>query len=484
MEFKDTLVSAIKAGYCYFYVQSYELARASQEIKSIVDSFNGYTSKVWDFAVDPDVDAAFLGIDDMENKSVLIMKNLNWFLKGDGISPDMADFDKTKIAFLQNRYELFSNADTRRVLIIVSDQDFSNAIPPPVQKMFFSLEFGLPGVEEIKKQYDIIIESAKSVKEDFKAPDEQTEQDILLSCRGMTSREISDALSFSLIQDKGTLNPGTVAQIRAKGIEKVAGIKVGKYDVTFESLKGYENLKEFCKSTIRHPLAKGVMLLGPPGTGKTHFARCLGNESGLEVYEMEFAQMTSKYQGEFSRMVGEAIKITSANAPCILFLDEIEKMLAGVGGGQEDGGTSKQALGQFLKFLSDGRPEGIYVIATCNSIKQLPPEWVRAERWDTAPFFIDLPNESERSEILKFYQDKFNVEGSPKNMEGWSGAEIKAVCRIAKMMSRSVVDVERFVVPISKTMGKEIDTLRKWSVDKTIPATIKMPEKNLRSLNI
>jgi len=149
---------------------------------------------------------------------------------------------------------------------------------------------------------------------------------------------------------------------------------------------------------------------------------------------------------------------------------ELEKGLAGVGGGQSgDGGTTKRSMAQFLKFLSD-RPKGVYVVATCNDITSLPPEWVRPGRWDSAPFFIDIPNDEEKADILKYYQAKYNVKGTP-NMEGWSGAEIEACCRIAAMMKTDCKGAEKFVVPVSKTMKNEIDSLRKWSEGKTLKAS-------------
>jgi SpoVK/Ycf46/Vps4 family AAA+-type ATPase len=132
--------------------------------------------------------------------------------------------------------------------------------------------------------------------------------------------------------------------------------------------------------------------------------------------------------------------------------------------------------------MSDGRPEGVYVIATCNGVEKMPPEWVRAERWDTAPFFIDLPDLKLQEELLGFYCKEFGVVAPENiNMEGWSGAEIKAVCRIAKMMEVEVPEAERFVIPISRTMGKEIDSLRKWSKNRCIPASMPITGKVSKS---
>ena len=212
------------------------------------------------------------------------------------------------------------------------------------------------------------------------------------------------------------------------------------------------------------------------------FCRCVGNETGLEVLEVEVAQLFDKYVGGSEMNVGRLVDIATATAPCIVFMDEIDKALAGIG---NDNGTttgdsvSSRAMGQFLKFMQQ-RPEGVYVFATCNNVN-MPPEWIRAERWDWAPFFVDLPQAEEQESILKYYQKVFEVKGRPSNMEGWSGAEIKSVCRIAAMMGRPVNEVERFVIPVSKTMGKQIDQLRKWAEGKTIPASTMVPMRPVKN---
>jgi len=299
----------------------------------------------------------------------------------------------------------------------------------------------------------------------------------------MTARAVKNALSYALIEGKGTMDSKVVSKIRAEVIEGTAGLKTADFSkMSFDDLKGMDNVKKFFSATYQSKLALGVMLLGPPGTGKTLFAQCASGMSKLDVYEAEMAELFGGLVGESEKLMKTFIDTISKLTPCILFIDEIEKALSGVGGGQSgDGGTTKRSMAQFLKFLSDKRPEGLYVIATCNNISQLPPEWVRAERWDCAPFFIDIPNADEQEMILKHYQAKYDVSGEPKDMTGWSGAEIKSACRIAAMMGKKVNEVEDFVVPVAKTMKQEIEGLRKWAENKTIPATLKIPNGDKKS---
>lgn len=480
------LINAIKAGYSYFYVQTYEVNRTVEEIKGLLsDKWKSIIT--WDYEADPSPDNCMeKNLIQSAPDTVVLAKNFSWFM-----ADEFGNINKMFVQMLQNHVDNFSSVDGRKIFIILGDSMFAQAIPKSLEKDFLSIEVGLPNNDDIKVTYDKFIDSAKELK-GFKAPNKETEKSILESCRGMTNTEISNALAYTLITSKGKLDSKPIRKIRAKGIEKTAGIKVGNYSDTFDSLKGYENIKQFTKATLmgEHPEdAKGVLLLGPAGVGKTHFTHCLGSETGLEVYEMEVAQLFGGLVGESEKLMKAALDIISANAPAILLIDEIEKALAGMGKyGANDGGTTQRSMAQLLKFLSDGRPKGIYVVATCNNISSMPPEWVRAERWDCAPFFIDLPCPEEQDMILAYYQKQYNVKGVPRNMDGWSGAEIKSACRIAHMMGKSVEDVERFIIPVSKTMEEDISLLRKWSENKTIPASTAMRSwdgaKKTRSLTI
>lgn len=471
------LISAIKAGYPYFYAQSFEMSRSIEIITKEVEEYGKLQTKIWNFGETPDPMEVIQILD--STSSVLIAKNFNWFLKD-----EYNVINKDIVSFLQNNVERFSSFENRNILIIISNESFSKAIPECLQKDFFSLEFNYPDEKEIREILEKILEDVNG-NSNFIFPTEEEKIKIINSSKGLTKRELINGYSFAIVKDRGRILPETITEIQAKEVKKTAGLKIGRYTDSFDSLKGYDNLKEFCMSTINSDLAKGIMLLGPPGCGKTQFCKCLGAETKIKVIEMEMAELFGSLVGESERLMKDALEIISANAPCILFIDEIEKGLAGVNSTQTgDGGTTKRSMGQFLKFLSDSRPKGIYVIATCNNISSLPPEWIRAERWDCAPFFIDLPSEEEQDAILDHYKKVYNVKGNPKTMEGWSGAEIKACCRIASMMGKSLNEVEKFIIPISKTMAQEIDQLRKWSAGKTIPASVLKEKKKGRRIDI
>ena len=115
-------------------------------------------------------------------------------------------------------------------------------------------------------------------------------------------------------------------------------------------------------------------------------------------------------------------------------------------------------------------------MATCNDVSKMPPEFLRAERWD-AIFFVDLPTDPDRRIILDLYRNQYHVEGEPTHgLQGWSGAEIKSLCRIAAMMKCSLAGAERYVIPLSQSMAEKIENLRDWARTRTIPATLEARE--------
>lgn len=499
MKGMDELISGIKAGYSYFYCKTEEVNktvhRIDRELTTYYDANkNGitYKTKVWDFETTNEAGESELqnpeeilnqleyiqdGIDAVPVGRILIAKNMNWFIKD-----EYGNFNKASISWMLNRSKKFSSPDGRKVLIIVSNTDYDKAIPEPLKREFAHVEFPLPTEAEIEKIYDYIIDSAKGNPK-FKMPTEKDKTRIIGGARGLTHDEIVRVFSFSIVKNAGVFDPVTVEELRNEEINNTAGLSIKKYENKLEDLKGYDVAKEVVDEWIDDPDAKGIILLGVSGTGKTHFAQSLSAHYGRPCIEAEFAQMMGEgLVGQAENATKKFIDVVSANAnpkaPIILFIDEIEKGLSGTSsstnGGARDGGTTDRSNAQFLKFLSDARPKGIYIVATCNNIEKLPPEYIRAERWDTAPIFVDLPNREEQNAILKHYQKVFGIKDAPANMTGWTGAEIKTWCKLAaKKISKGkkASEADELIVPISKTMSAEIEHLRKWKEGRTVPAS-------------
>ncbi len=496
---KENLVFGIKSGYSYFYAETQEVNKTCKEISEHLTKYyeansNGiqYQVSIWDFESngqynDPDgcltnLENTVDGFDSVPIGTILISKNFNWFL-----SDEYGNFNKSKTAWLLNRAAKFSSSEFRKVLIIVGSDSFEKAIPEVLKRDFAHITFNLPNEQEIEEIYNFIVNSAKTNPK-FVEPDEKTKQRIISGAKGLTTAEITKIFSYSIVKNAGIFDPKTVEDLRAEEINLTPGLSIRKYDKNLDDLKGYENAKEIVEEFIDDPEAKGIIILGPAGTGKTHFAQSIAGHYNRLIIEIEFAQlMGDGLVGQAEKAMKRALDVIRANAnpaaPIIVFADEIEKGLSGMkGGGSNDGGTTMRSNAQFLKFLSDDRPKGIYVIATCNNIESLPPEFIRVERYDCAPIFVDLPTRIEQNAILAHYQKLYGIEASPSEMIGWSGAEIKGWCKLAaKKISRNkpANDADEFIVPVSRTMNKEIDYLRQWKEGKTVPASkrIKVEEK-------
>lgn len=512
----DEMIAGIKAGYSFFYVESQEINKTIKQINSgLIEYYqankNGieYQAKIWDFETTNEAgESQFQNPEDILNElefvqdgidavpvgRILIAKNMNWFLQD-----EYGNFNKGMVAWLMNRANKFSSPEGRKVLIIVSNIAFDKAIPESLKREFAHVEFALPDEAEIESIYNFIIDSAKTNPK-FKMPTEKEKQRIIGGAKGLTHDEIVKIFSYTIVKNAGVFDPATVEDLRSAEINNTAGLSIRKYGNKLDDLIGFDIAKEIVDEWIDDPDAKGILLLGPAGVGKTHFCQSLAAYYNRLIIEMEFAQlMGDGLVGQAEKAMKKALDVIIANAnpkaPIILFIDEIEKGLAGTSGagnsgGARDGGTTDRSNAQFLKFLSDARPRGIYIVASCNDIEKLPAAYVRAERWDTAPIFVDLPNRDEQAAILKYYQKMFGVKDQPANMVGWTGAEIKAWCKLAaKKISKGKAanEADELIVPVSKTMSHEIEYLRKWKEGRTVPATrkqIKTKEANKRALAI
>jgi SpoVK/Ycf46/Vps4 family AAA+-type ATPase len=216
-----------------------------------------------------------------------------------------------------------------------------------------------------------------------------------------------------------------------------------------------------------------VLLLGVPGTGKSAFARSLGQEVGRPTLMMEVGALMGSLVGETEARTRQALAIADAMAPSLVFVDEIDKALAGVqSGGRSDGGVSSRLFGSLLSWLSD-RNSDVFVIATCNDISSLPPEFARAERWD-AVFFLDLPSAREKSAIWELYIRQYELDPDQRRPidRQWTGAEIRACCRLARLLEISLVESARQIVPVAATASEAVERLRTWASGRCLSAEV------------
>lgn len=220
------------------------------------------------------------------------------------------------------------------------------------------------------------------------------------------------------------------------------------------------------------PEPKGVILLGAPGTGKSLTAKTVAREWGVPLLRLDAGKLFGSLVGQSESQTREAIKSAEACAPCVLWIDEIEK---GMASGGMDGGTSQRVFGTMLTWLQE-KTAPVFVVATANDVSGLPPELLRKGRFDEI-FFVDLPNLNERLEIAKIHLARrkrtgIDAKAVAAATDGFSGAEIEQTIIEAMFNSFAkerdvrlddILTAVKGTVPLSKTMGQKLKDLKSWA---------------------
>ena len=262
---------------------------------------------------------------------------------------------------------------------------------------------------------------------------------------------------------------------------------------SFGEVAGLERLKRWLE-VRRHAFVspdpqsvdapKGILLLGVQGGGKSLAAKAVAGTWALPLLRLDFGVLYNKFYGETERNLRESLKHVEAMAPCVLWIDEIEKALASDSGGSSDGGVSRRILGTLLTWMAERRCR-VFMVATANDVSQLPPELIRKGRFDEI-FFVDLPRTEVRAEIFRIHLKKrkldpetFDLSRLAEASDGFSGAEIEqaivAAIYEARAANRSPTtsDVEAEIVrtrPLSVVMAEQVAALREWAASRTVSA--------------
>ncbi|MEU5051501.1 AAA family ATPase [Streptomyces sp. NPDC021096] len=272
------------------------------------------------------------------------------------------------------------------------------------------------------------------------------------------------------------------------GLEKV-DLKESDYTVG-----GLTNLRDWLRrkhelmhadlrgTNLRPP--RGVLLVGVPGCGKSLSAKAIASQWRLPLYRLDMASIHGKYLGESEGRLREALQTADRVAPCILWIDEIEKGLAGQG---DHSGVQQRVIGQFLFWLQESGSRA-FVVATANDVRSLPPELLRKGRFDEL-FFVDLPDARDRKEIIELYYRRYvGTEPSPDQTDqlvdlsdGFAGADIEAALHevgaevhlnggVSALKPSFVLDKFANTAPLIRTNPEQIEDIRAWGRERAIPA--------------
>jgi len=408
---------------------------------------------------------------------------LNW-LKGQ--SPDLAT-----ILLVKDFHKFYDDPSVSRTLKELSShlKETSNSIiisshlypsSEELDDLMTIVTLPLPDQNELKNLIKKI-----AIKTDSNL-DEQELNDLAIASSGLSEIKVKQVTAKALTQ-RGKISKNDIADILEEKKQVIARSEILEF---FESkssqddIGGLKILKMWLKQRLRAfskeardyglPIPKGVLLVGPQGTGKSLTAKSISKSWSMPLLRLDVGRLFSSLVGSSEARTRETITRAEAMSPCILWIDEIDK---GFGGdARSDGGTSQRVLASLLTWMAE-KESSVFVIATANAIDKLPAELLRKGRFDEI-FFLDLPNSEERLSILELHLSKrrpgfnFPLSTIVDRTNGYSGAELEqaviegmhfSFSENRELMEKDLIKAVSELVPLSRTAKEQIDLLKEWS---------------------
>ena len=355
-------------------------------------------------------------------------------------------------------------------------------LPAELEHEITRIDFALPGISELGMVLNGIVESAKITN-----PEAEERDAILQSSLGLTTIEAENVFALSIVE-AGQLDPGIISREKAHTLKRGGLVEVVETRPSLDAIGGLESPKRWLgargqafgteATAYGLPAPKGLLIVGIPGTGKSLTAKATAAVFGIPLLRLDMGKVFGGIIGQSEGNLRAVIQTAEAIAPCVLWIDEIEKGFSGTrSSGSTDGGTTARVFGSFLSWLQE-KEKPVFVVATANDVSKLPPEFVRKGRFDEM-FFVDLPNAEERGRIWDIVIRKFGRK--PEDLdpvvlarasEQFTGAEIEAVfvealhAAFAAGREVSRKDLGAAIaetVPLAQQMDGEIARLRHWA---------------------
>ena len=407
--------------------------------------------------------------------------------------------EKDNFIVLKNIHDHINEPEIKTYLHLIAqrrlyDKEYSTTtiivspkieIPEEIIKYVSFFEIPFPEDDELNLQIDAHIEVNGYDKTKF---DEKDRKELLQSLKGMSAFEVDRVLDMAMskdgslsAQDKSMILEQKKQMVKKSGLLELINVKESIDDIGgLEKLKEYLKNKEkiinnLVKAQDAHVATpKGVFIVGMPGCGKSLCAKAASTLFNAPLLKLDMGSMLGKYVGDSESNLRRAIKIAEAAAPCILWIDEIEKGFSGVGGEGSD--VITRMFGYFLSWMQD-KESAVYVIATANNADSLPPELKRKGRFDEI-FCVNLPNDKEREAIFKVHLKNSPIKEADseiiKATDGFNGADIEAVVceamekKFLESLDKKEVDfnlllknIAKKTNCISKSCKKQIEAMEK-----------------------
>ena len=429
--------------------------------------------------------------------SVVVLLDLHPWLGTANQSPDTQ-----VVRALKDTAELFRVGATPRTLVLVSPTPH---IPPELEALVTVVDYPLPTEAQLRDLLDRAIEVNTKSRAITVDPSDDALERLAKAALGLTAFEAENAFARAMVDD-GHLSAGdvpVVAQEKAQIVRKSGVLEVVDSQVQLSDVGGLGNLKTWLTKRSGSwldeaqlyglPAPKGVLVTGVPGCGKSLTAKAMASAWSLPLIRMDVGRIFGGLVGQSEQNMRVALRTAEAVAPCVLWIDEIEKGFAAGASSTGDSGTSARVFGTFLTWMQE-KTSAVFVMATANNISLLPPEFLRKGRFDEI-FFIDLPTDVERSAVFALHiRARLTAGPALGNLpvddellgrlsaltEGYSGAEIEqaviSACFDAFDGRRPLTadDLERAIthtVPLSVTQAEQIGALRAWADVRAVAAS-------------
>jgi len=460
----DKLEIPLKLSFPVINVSTFELGRAERVFKAVSEKIGKHFYVMpYSKVPNPNILKSILS-DAKENSENGICIFDQFFTDRQKANPEALPALKSSLSFLENEGINY---------IIAGKSDLN-------EEFVYHIDLPAMSHDEIK---NLIIACESNVQEDGVFDDK--ERDVIANhSLGLSHTQMKNVFTYSAyLKYKGEEYLSEIRREKAH-ILKDVGLDVLE-SIAISNVGGLDNLKTFLnvrKAGWDKDLpVKGILLAGVPGGGKTLIAKAAASVLGTTLVRLDMGRFYSKYLGETERQFNRALQTIEQISPVVVLIDEMEKFFGNSDGEHE---VSKRLLGAFLYWLQE-RKSKIFIVATANRIKSLPPELMRAGRWDKA-FFIDLPTDIERKKIFEIHLNKqkadlslFKMPELLKATEGYTGAEIEQAVIDALYLANAfekvldnetLIEAVRHITPTSKTRSEDINQIRQLKSQGFYPA--------------
>ena len=437
-----------------------------------------------------------LGLIDFKTKSPMYECNLEKFLK---LTMDDG-FEQETFIVLKDVHGELNNPKIIALLKKIAENNLYNdnysatifilseiiVIPREIENYITVFDIPLPTTSEILGIIHNFIYDMEIVVE------EDVINDIALSFKGLNEFQIRQILNLAY-QDGGCIDKEDkllILKEKEQFIKKSGMLEIVNFTETIDDIGGLENLKEWLTRKAKVfanldkaikfgvDVPKGIMIIGMPGCGKSLTAKATASLFEIPLVRLDVGRLLGKYVGESEENMRKALNLSEAISPCVLWIDEIEKAFAGVGGDGGGNDVTTRLFGQFLTWMQE-KENTVFIVATANDISKIPPEFLRKGRFDEL-FFVDLPNGEERRKILDIHLKKrkkwnkgIDSIALIKETDGFNGSDLESVVKdtieMAFIDGRDSITTEDLIKSVKDT--KSISSTLKDKIDE-IKSTI------------